>query len=604
MSINIGDNLSYLGAKPLDGRLKYDTVSEMAGMADNVLYEGCLAYCVGTGKTYQWKSTNAVDPTTGKWREFTSGGGTAEDPIEYVSQLPTSGIEDKIYGLAITGQISRTIDLINPVQGLPTKQQAIDYFSQYFTVTDVDADNIEIGVPPDLVLSRQNWGSNDWVAGRDFNKLYYNVSSAELNAYMDSTSFASTGAWGATSYYYIHCTSTYFPTYKYYAGVESSQELNELGAGGGSVDDVIDDVETLPTSDVQNIFYRTTQEQVITRYTDTTTTAIMNAMQPYGFTQGETVTNYETHTGNIYSTVTYLDNARHVYDNFDKPLQIYMFQPQGESYYKLGCISNGVDAFWNANDPVGFKLGDNGLYAGKSSNNSTNRVAMFDEMSKTFRGTRTQWNALSTAEKKTYDGCALTDDYNAGDGGGNANIFTGTRADWESLTDEQKAVYDQVNLTDDLAGGEMAVVDEVANGNLNPVTSNAVYDIVANPIKLINALFNPNTRRVGVRVSQFLDNSGDWTHTATLTGAYQFLFCKKDHGNTVAIYINNTAVCNSPWWGSTYGDVTTLEISNFYWTPTIYVNKGDTIKISCDNNSSDGQSRWFLNSYNCWGDNT
>lgn len=237
MSINIGDNLSYLGAKPLDGRLKYDTMSEMAGMADNVLYEGCLAYCVGTGKTYQWKSTNAVDPTTGKWREFTSGGGTAEDPIEYVSQLPTSGIEDKIYGLAITGQISRTIDLINPVgTGLPTKQQAIDYFSQYFTVTDVDADNIEIGVPPDLVLSRQNWGSNDWVAGRDFNKLYYNVELAELNAYMDSTSFASTGAWGATSQYYIHCTSAYFPTYKYYAGVEDTQELNEIGGGSANID--------------------------------------------------------------------------------------------------------------------------------------------------------------------------------------------------------------------------------------------------------------------------------------------------------------------------------------------------------------------------------
>jgi hypothetical protein len=122
MSINIGDNLSYLGAKPLDGRLKYDTMSEMAGMADNVLYEGCLAYCVGTGKTYQWKSTNAVDPTTGKWREFTSGGGTAEDPIEYVSQLPTSGIEDKIYGIKVTSGITKTIQIIKPIPGQLSKE--------------------------------------------------------------------------------------------------------------------------------------------------------------------------------------------------------------------------------------------------------------------------------------------------------------------------------------------------------------------------------------------------------------------------------------------------------------------------------------------------
>lgn len=83
--INVADNFSYLGAKPLDGRIKYDTLAAMKAMADSTLYDGCLAYCVATDKTYQWKSTNTVDPDTGKWREFTSGGGTGgghtiEDP--------------------------------------------------------------------------------------------------------------------------------------------------------------------------------------------------------------------------------------------------------------------------------------------------------------------------------------------------------------------------------------------------------------------------------------------------------------------------------------------------------------------------------------------
>lgn len=83
--INVADNFSYLGAKPLDGRIKYDTLAAMKSMADSTLYDGCLAYCVATDKTYQWKSTNTVDPDTGKWREFTSGGGTGgghtiEDP--------------------------------------------------------------------------------------------------------------------------------------------------------------------------------------------------------------------------------------------------------------------------------------------------------------------------------------------------------------------------------------------------------------------------------------------------------------------------------------------------------------------------------------------
>ena len=84
MALTIGDNFSYMGAKPLDARLKYDTVANMKAMADSVLYDGCLAYCVATDKTYQWKSTNTVDPTLGKWREFETGGGstyTAGDGI-------------------------------------------------------------------------------------------------------------------------------------------------------------------------------------------------------------------------------------------------------------------------------------------------------------------------------------------------------------------------------------------------------------------------------------------------------------------------------------------------------------------------------------------
>lgn len=75
MALTLGDNFSYQGAKPLDARLKYETVAAMKAVADATMYDGCLAYCAGTDKTYQWKSTNTVDSTLGKWREFTSGGG-------------------------------------------------------------------------------------------------------------------------------------------------------------------------------------------------------------------------------------------------------------------------------------------------------------------------------------------------------------------------------------------------------------------------------------------------------------------------------------------------------------------------------------------------
>lgn len=74
MALIIGDNFSYLGAKPLDGRLSYATISAMAGMAASSLYDGIMAFCVETGKEYQWKSANTEDPTLGKWREFETGG--------------------------------------------------------------------------------------------------------------------------------------------------------------------------------------------------------------------------------------------------------------------------------------------------------------------------------------------------------------------------------------------------------------------------------------------------------------------------------------------------------------------------------------------------
>ena len=75
MAISVADNFSYLGGKPLDGRIQYDTVANMKAMADAKLYEGCEAYCIETDKYYKWKSTNTVDETLGKWREIESGGG-------------------------------------------------------------------------------------------------------------------------------------------------------------------------------------------------------------------------------------------------------------------------------------------------------------------------------------------------------------------------------------------------------------------------------------------------------------------------------------------------------------------------------------------------
>lgn len=97
MALTLGDNFSYQGAKPLDARLKYDTVAAMKAVGDSTMYDGCLAYCTATDKTYQWKSTNTVDSTTGRWREFSSGGSSEDENAYHTTDTAETAIADADY---------------------------------------------------------------------------------------------------------------------------------------------------------------------------------------------------------------------------------------------------------------------------------------------------------------------------------------------------------------------------------------------------------------------------------------------------------------------------------------------------------------------------
>ena len=55
--------------------------------------------------------------------------------------------------------------------------------------------------------------------------------------------------------------------------------------------------------------------------------------------------------------------------------------------------------------------------------------------------------------------------------------FVGTLQEWTDLPLAEKAEYEIVNITDDI-NNSATVVDVVADGNMNPVTSNAVYDAI------------------------------------------------------------------------------------------------------------------------------
>ena len=58
---------------------------------------------------------------------------------------------------------------------------------------------------------------------------------------------------------------------------------------------------------------------------------------------------------------------------------------------------------------------------------------------------------------------------------GSSDIFTGTQAEWDALSAAEKNEYSQANITD-TSSTVFIPVDTVADGNMNPVTSNAVYE--------------------------------------------------------------------------------------------------------------------------------
>lgn len=70
MAIKIGANLAYNGKLPNFDRDSFETKAAMKAFDENSIDEGHLSYCKEDGNVYQFKSSNPVDGTTGRWRLF------------------------------------------------------------------------------------------------------------------------------------------------------------------------------------------------------------------------------------------------------------------------------------------------------------------------------------------------------------------------------------------------------------------------------------------------------------------------------------------------------------------------------------------------------
>lgn len=89
MAIKIGANLAYNGKLPNFERDSFETKAAMKAFDENSIDEGHLSYCKEDGNIYQYKHTNTVDTTTGRWRIFKTDivvdaalNGTSTNPIQ------------------------------------------------------------------------------------------------------------------------------------------------------------------------------------------------------------------------------------------------------------------------------------------------------------------------------------------------------------------------------------------------------------------------------------------------------------------------------------------------------------------------------------------
>lgn len=89
MAIKIGSNFAYNGKLPNFERDSFKDKTAMKAFNENSIDEGHLSYCKEDGNIYQFKSSNSVDATTGRWRIFKTDivvdatlNGTSTNPIQ------------------------------------------------------------------------------------------------------------------------------------------------------------------------------------------------------------------------------------------------------------------------------------------------------------------------------------------------------------------------------------------------------------------------------------------------------------------------------------------------------------------------------------------
>lgn len=135
MSLQIADNFSYKGKKPLDARLVCNDIPDMLALPTSTIYDGIIVYVVAQKKFYTYDSNNTVDPTLQQWRELTTAGILIQSAtIDNVTTSATKG------HLILTMSDGTTIDCGDAKGDKGDKGDGFAIIKLYTNVSDMTSD--------------------------------------------------------------------------------------------------------------------------------------------------------------------------------------------------------------------------------------------------------------------------------------------------------------------------------------------------------------------------------------------------------------------------------------------------------------------------------
>lgn len=144
MAIKIGANLAYNGKLPNFDRDSFETKAAMKAFDENSIDEGHLSYCKEDGNVYQYKHTNTVDTTTGRWRLFKTEAdatlnGTSTNAIQNKAVFDALKIKANNETLAYY-QLKYNADYVakGNLDKLPINEGTIDLNGYTLTMSNVD----------------------------------------------------------------------------------------------------------------------------------------------------------------------------------------------------------------------------------------------------------------------------------------------------------------------------------------------------------------------------------------------------------------------------------------------------------------------------------